>query len=111
MDFEKVKLINYQLKDNHILLNCRFIDTADTINYLILINDGCILSKIKTFNGKQVSMNYLEKGDILHIKTKDIKEKKYLDIYSNIKLAKNIKINSKYTMESDSSDDDLFNLI
>ena len=111
MTYQKVKLDNYQLIKDHILLNCTLIESKQKINYLILINDGCISSKIKTFNGKQVSMNYLEEGDILHIQTKDIKEKKYLEIYPKIKLAKNIKINSKYIMESDSSDDEIFDLI
>ena len=93
MTYQKVKLIDYQLIKDHILLNCTLIESKKKVNYLILINDGCISSKIKTFNGKQVSMNYLEEGDILHVQTKDIK------------------INSKYIMESDSSDDEIFDLI
>jgi hypothetical protein len=111
MAYQKVKLNNYQFVNDHILLNCTLIDSMEKKIFLMLINDGCILTKIKTFNGKQVSMNYLEEGDILHIKTKDIKEKKYLEIYPKIKLAKNIKINSKYTIESESSDDEIFEFI
>lgn len=111
MNYQKVKLKQYNLVDDHILLNCQKIDSNKDIKYLILIKDGCILTKIKTFNGEQVSMNYLEEGDILHVKTKDIKEKKYLEIYPGVEVAKNIKINSKYIIESDSSDDDIFDLI
>ena len=80
MTYQKVRLIDYQLIKDHILLNCTLIESNEKINYLILITDGCISSKIKTFNGKDVSMNYLEQGDILHIKTKDIKEKIFRDL-------------------------------
>lgn len=111
MNFTKVKLIDYNLKENHLILKCSVIETNTTINFIVLIENGSIQLKIKTFSGDKVSMNYLECGDILHIKSEDIKEIKYLEMYPNIKLAKKIKINSKYELNSESSYDDLIDLI
>ena len=120
MTFIKVKLSNYQVHEDHIILNCTPIQYIDriklsnkpTINtkFIILIKDGSICSIIKTFDGQLVTINYLESGDILHIKTGELKEK-HIESYPEIKLIDEINLNIKYTVDSDSSYDELLDLI
>ena len=95
---EKVRFKSFYLNKNYLILKCEMLKKKELVSYPIKINDGCITPDIKTFDGNMVSINFLEKDDIIHINI--INDK--IDC---------ITLQQKYDLYSDSDSDELFNSI
>ena len=88
----KILINKFIHQNNYLILN-----NINNQNYLIEIKDGSVNAKIKNCQGETVGINYLEEGD--KIKVKCIKSD------PNNFIIKKIYVNTKYTFNSDSSED------
>ena len=95
---EKVRFKSFNLNKNYLILNCEMLEKKEDVSYPMKIDEGCIGPDIKTFDGNLVSINFLEKDDIIHINI--INDK--IDC---------ITLQQKYDLYSDSDSDELLNSI
>lgn len=95
---EKVRFRDFKLNKNHLILSCEEIENKNKIEYPIKIESGCICPDIRTFDGNLVSINFLEKDDIIHLKI----------LNDEIVL---ISLQQKYDIYSDSDSDNILNTI
>jgi hypothetical protein len=89
---KNIKIISFSFTDKYLKINTEDND----LNYIININNGSIDADIKTFDKKIVGLKYLEEGD--DIKIKGI-------INENKIIIKKVYIHTKYTFDSESSED------
>ena len=89
-----IKIKSFNFINNHLVLDT---ENKDDTEYIIYIKNGSIDALIKSCQGDEVGLKYLDEGDVVKIKGVKIENNKI-----NIR---KIYIKTKYIFNSESSED------
>ena len=90
MEFIETKIKELKFKENELIIEC------EKCNLLIKIIDGTVNINLKTTENEIVGYSYLEKNDIVKII--------YKNKINNYIIPKKIIVNTKYALNTESSD-------
>tara|TARA_A100001015_G_scaffold320773_1_gene448434 strand:+ start:465 stop:752 length:288 start_codon:yes stop_codon:yes gene_type:complete len=90
MEFIETKIKDLKFKENELIIEC------EKCKLLIKIIDGTVNINLKTTENEIVGYSYLEKNDIVKII--------YKNKINNYIIPKKIIVNTKYTLNTESSD-------